>query len=71
MEGRVTRRTTKSLERVKHEREGTGDDGGQRRWATTVGDEGGRRQWVTKSLERIKHERGTGDQEDDEEPRTR
>ena len=30
--------------------------------ATMVGDDGGRRRWVTKSLECVKHERGTGDQ---------
>ena len=38
----------KSLERVKHEREGMGNDGGQRRWAMMVGDDGGRQRWVTK-----------------------
>ena len=48
-----------------------GDDGGRQRWAMKVGDDGGRQRWAMKSLERVKHERGTGDQEDDEEPRMR
>ena len=68
--GRATRGPTKSLECIKHERDGratrtttVGDDGGRRRWATTVKHERG---WATrgptKSLERVKHERGgTGD----------
>ena len=47
MEGRATRRMTKSLERVKHEQEGTGDDGGGRQWGTKVGDDSGRQQWGT------------------------
>ena len=47
-----------------------GNEGGQRQWETTVGNHGGQPWWATKSLERVKHERGTGDQEDDEEPRT-
>ena len=47
-----------------------GDNGGQQWRATTEGNEGGQRCWVTKSLECVNHERGTGNQEDDEEPRT-
>ena len=39
-------------------------------WAK-VGNDGGQQRWATKSLERVRHKRGTGDQEDDEEPRTR
>ena len=47
-----------------------GNEGGQRQWATMVGNDGGQRRWAMKSLKRVKHERATGNQEDDEEPRT-
>ena len=61
--GRVTRRATKSVEHIKHEREGqatrtttVGDNGERQQWAMVVGDdsgamkvgkEGGQRGWAT------------------------
>ena len=53
--GRVTRRATKSVEHIKHEREGqatrtmkVGNNGGQQWWETTVGNNGGQQWWATK-----------------------
>ena len=48
-----------------------GNDSGQQWWAMKVGNNGGQQQWAMKSLKRVKHEQGTGDQEDDKEPRMR